>query len=197
MEVQLKSNFHKPIYHKAFPIANKDREFLKSQLDQLEDLQVVLERILISEWAFPAFMVPKKDGTAFFVSDFFQLNEVIKDFQNDLPRIQEVSHRRSGFDWASSLHLTSQFYHFELGKTASKLCVINTPYGLYCYLCLPMGLKISPGYAQAVLSHLFSDLPFVEVFLDDIAIFTKGSFKQHLDHICIVLCILNKHDFLH
>ena len=65
---------------------------LKSQLDQLEDLQV-LQRIMISEWALPTFMVPKKDGAARFVSDFRQLNEIIKDFQNELPRIQEVYRR--------------------------------------------------------------------------------------------------------
>ena len=69
VEVQLKSNCHKPFYRKAFPVTNKDREFLKSQLDQLEDLQV-LERIMFSEWAFSTFMVPKKNGTARFVSDF-------------------------------------------------------------------------------------------------------------------------------
>ena len=31
MEVQLKTKGQKPVYRKAFPVSNKEREFLKSQ----------------------------------------------------------------------------------------------------------------------------------------------------------------------
>ena len=138
VDVVLKDPAQKPIYKKVFPCANKDRPFFKRQVEQLVDLGV-LECVTVSEWAFPSFMVPKKDGTARFVSNFHLLIDIIRDYQNDLPKIQDVYCQREGL----SLDLTSQFYHFLLGALARKLCVINTPFGLYRYLRLPMGLKIS------------------------------------------------------
>ena len=61
---------------------------------------------------------------------------------------------------------------------------------------LPMGLKHSPGFAQAVLSIIFADKAFVEVFLDGIAIFMHGSLQLHLHHINKVLSMLNEANFL-
>ena len=133
----------------------------------------------------------RRSGTACFVSNFCLLNDVIR----DLPKIQDVYRRREGFQWVTSLDLTSQFYHFLLRVLARKLCIINNLFGLYRYLPLPMGLKISPCFVQAVLSIIFADTPYVEVFLDDITIFARGSFKLHLHHIREVLSMLGKANF--
>ena len=141
VDIVLKDPAQKPIYKKAFLCANKDCPFFKRQIEQLVDLGV-LERVTVSEWAFPSFMVPKKDGTARFVSNFCLLNDIIRDYQNDLPKIQDVYCSREGYQWVTSLDLTSRFYHFLLGALAGKLCVTNTPFGLYHYLCLPMDLNI-------------------------------------------------------
>jgi hypothetical protein len=52
-----------------------------------------------------------------------------------------------------------------------------------------MGIKIAPVYAQqAVMTTMFRDLmDFVECFIDDFVIFTKGSFEQHLQDVDKVL----------
>jgi hypothetical protein len=53
------------------------------------------------------------------------------------------------------------------------------PWGKYQYGQLPQGLKISPD----ILGRLFSDLPLVFVYINDILIIAKGDFKQHLMHL--------------
>ena len=58
-----------------------------------------------------------------------------------------------------------------------------------------MGLTVSPGFAQAVLSINFADKVYVEVFLDDIPVFMCGSFQLHLCHIEEVLSMLDEANF--
>jgi hypothetical protein len=45
------------------------------------------------------------------------------------------------------------------------------------------------------MTKLFRDLDYVECFIDDLAIFTTGTFEQHLQHIAEVLRRLNAHNF--
>jgi len=54
-----------------------------------------------------------------------------------------------------------------------------------------MGIKMSPSFAQSVMDSLFGLDGNVEVFMDDIAIFTNGSFEQHLDYLHKVLLVLS------
>ena len=58
-----------------------------------------------------------------------------------------------------------------------------------------MGLKVAPGFAQAVMVRLFHNLHYVEVFIDGVAIFTSGSFKLHLQHLQAVLHRLHQSNF--
>jgi Reverse transcriptase (RNA-dependent DNA polymerase)./Integrase core domain. len=184
-----------PIHCKPFSVPHRNLKQLKREIDTLVLLDVV-EPILISEWAFPSFLVPKKDGTARFVSDFRRLNEVLLDEKHDLPRIRDVLQRRSGFDFVTTIDITSQFYHFALDPESRKYVVITTPFGKYRYKRLPMGIKIAPAYAQAVMTKLFKDLmDFVECFMDDLAVFTKGTFEQHLKDVDLVLSRLNAANF--
>ena len=72
------------------------------------------------------------------------------------------------------------FYTFELDKDAQKICVISTPFGLFQYLHLPMGLTNSPDVFQSVMHPLFQDMPEVEYFIDDIGLFSTSNFENHL-----------------
>jgi Reverse transcriptase (RNA-dependent DNA polymerase). len=184
-----------PIHCKPFAVPHRNLKQFKREIDTLVLLDVI-EPILISEWAFPSFLVPKKDGTARFVSDFRRLNEILPDEKHDLPKIRDVLQRRSGFDFVTTIDITSQFYHFSLDPESRRYVVITTPFGKYRYKRLPMGIKIAPSYAQAVMTKLFRDLmDFVECFMDDLAIFTKGTFEQHLKDVDLVLSRLNAANF--
>ena len=183
-----------PIHVRPFTVPNKLRKLFKEELDKLVRLEV-LEPILTSAWAFPTFLVPKKDNTARFVSDFRKLNQLIVDESCPLPIIKDVLTRRLGFDWVTAIDLTSQFFHFLLTKFASLLCTITTPFGLYRYRRLPMGIKTAPSFAQAVMQSLFGPNVTVEWFLDDVAIFTKGTYSEHLEEVKKILKILANSGF--
>ena len=175
-----------PVHTRPFPVPDKLRPMLKGELKKLVDLGV-LESVLSSAWAFPTFLTPKKDNTARFVSDFRKLNPLVEDSQFPLPMIKEVLTRRQGFDYVTCLDLTSQFYHFVLTERAKEYCTITTPFGLYRYNRLPMGVKNSPSFAQSVMVSILQRFDDVEVFIDDIAVFTKGTFQEHCNLLRAVL----------
>ena len=51
-----------------------------------------------------------------------------------------------------------QYFTFELDSESQKLCVISTPFGLYKYKRLPMGIKQSSNIAWEVMESFFHDL---------------------------------------
>jgi len=71
------------------------------------------------------------------------------------------------------------FYCFELDEAKKELCRIVTPYGKFQYTRLPVGVKISPYVVQSLIKKILANLD-VEVYIDDIGIWTKGSFQEHL-----------------
>ena len=103
--------------------------------------------------------------------------------------------RRAGFSFITKLDISMGFYTFELSPQAQQLCVISTPFGLYKYLRLPMGLTNSPDIFQSVMHPLFQDISAVECFIDDIGVFTNGSLDHHLEILSQVLLRLEESGF--
>jgi hypothetical protein len=74
-----------------------------------------------------------------------------------------------------------------LDQDASKICTIIFPWGKYSYKRLPMGIAGSPDIFQEKMSNLMATLEFIQTYLDDLLIITKGSLKDHLEKLSMVL----------
>ncbi len=79
-----------------------------------------------------------------------------------------------------------QYYTFELDEESKDLCTSSTPFDKFKFNILHMGLKCSPDFVQEVMENIFRDVAEVEVYTDDIGIFSD-SWEQHLAVLCIVL----------
>jgi hypothetical protein len=66
-----------PYHAKAYPIPKCHLKTLKMEVQRLVELRV-LKKVNRSEWAAPTFIIPKKDGTVRFISDFRELDKRIK-----------------------------------------------------------------------------------------------------------------------
>jgi hypothetical protein len=175
----------KPYHSRAFAIPKIHEPTLKKEVQRLCDIGV-LKRVNRSEWAAPCFIIPKKNGTVRFITDFRKLNERIVRKPYPIPKIQDLMLKLEGFRYATSLDLNMGYYHIELSPDSKKLCTIVLPFGKYEYQRLPMGLCNSPDIFQEKMAELFHDWDYVRAYLDDLLITTKGTFEDHmykLDHV--------------
>ena len=72
------------------------------------------------------------------------------------------------FKYASALDLSMGYYHFLVDEETQKLTTTTIGHRQYLYQQLGMGIGCAPDIFQSVMTDLFSDLPFVLVYIDDI-----------------------------
>jgi Na+-transporting NADH:ubiquinone oxidoreductase subunit NqrA len=72
-----------PYHGQAFPVPKILKDSIIKEVEQLCKLGV-LERQPASEWALPSFIIPKKDKTLHFLSNFWEVNKrpIRKPFQS-------------------------------------------------------------------------------------------------------------------
>ena len=86
---------------------------------------------------------------------------------------------RSNYRYFTKIDLSLMFYCFMLDKPSQRLCVITTEFGTYRYLRLPMGVKVSPDVAQNIMEEVLTGIT-CSIYMDDVGIWTDGSFQEHL-----------------
>ncbi len=84
----------------------------------------VLERQPAFEWASPSFIIPKKDKTVRFLSDFREVNNRLIRTPFPIPKISMVLQEIEGFSFATALDLNMGYYTIRWDPDASKICTI-------------------------------------------------------------------------
>ena len=192
MHLQLKPGAQ-PIHCKAYSTPRVHENTFRDEIQKLVD-DDVLEPVGATEHAYPTFIIPKKDGRVRVVSDFRKLNAMLVRRTYPLPRIQDILSRRKGYSFFTKIDISMQYYTFELDDESKDLCVIVTPFGKYRYKRVPMGVHQSPDFAQQEMEELLRDLREVDVYMDDIGVFTD-TFAEHCRVLRIVLTKLQDHNF--
>ena len=178
---------------RAYPVPRSQLDLFKGELDRLVEIGV-LEPAGRSEWISGTFITPKKDGTVRWVSDFRALNKVLKRKVYPIPRVQDILSRRTGYKFLSKLDISMQYYTFELDESCRDLTTIATPFGLFRYQRLPMGISTSPDIAQEIMEKVLNGIDDVEAYIDDIAAFSD-SYDDHMDLLDRVLSRLQDNGF--
>ena len=175
----------KPFHAKAYAVPHINHKIFKDECDRLCEVGV-LEPTGATEWAAGTFITPKKDGRVRWVSDFRMLNQYIRRRKYPLPKIQDILNRRKGYKFFTKIDISMQYYSFVLDDESSELCTIVTPFGKYKYKRLPMGVCQSADIAQEVMEHILRGLEEVEVYIDDIGIFSND-WESHMKSVNEVL----------
>ena len=166
-----------PYRSRYYPVPHSQMAIFKNELDRLVSIGV-LTKTGRAEWIAGTFIHPKKDGRVRWLSDFRALNKALKRKVYPLPRISDILKRRKGYRYLTKLDISMQYYTFELDEESSELCTIATPFGLYKYNRLPMGVKVAPDIAQEIMETVLEGIDGIEVYIDDIAIFSD-TWEQH------------------
>ncbi len=82
------------MHHSAYPVPHIHQQTFKKELDHMVELGI-LAPCGASEWASPAFIIPKKDGCVQQITDLQSLNKEIIQKQYPLPIITDMLNRIS------------------------------------------------------------------------------------------------------
>jgi hypothetical protein len=92
------------------------------------------------EWASPLFIIPKKNRTVQFLSNFWEVNKRLTREPFPIPKISTVLQELKGFTFAMALDLNMGYYTIRLDLNSFRICTVIFPWGKYSYKRLPRGI---------------------------------------------------------
>ena len=103
-----------PIRKRPYPIPYRQEHAFKKGVEERDDNGVLRRKHGGSEWPSPTFVVPKKDKRISVVSDFREVNKLIRRKPYPMPKIHESIQKRSEYTHFTKMDLSMQFYCFKL-----------------------------------------------------------------------------------
>ena len=177
---------HDPIYTRPRKVSQNDRDGLRKELDDLEQLGIIQRSH--TAWASAIVLVPKKDGTKRLCIDYRPLNAIVPRSSFPLPKISDIFAVLKGKRFFTCLDLAKGFWQIRIADGDRQKTAFTTPFGLYEFTRLPFGLNSAPGVFQATMTRVLSDLLWTicVVYIDDILIYSD-TWEEHLEAIDKVL----------
>jgi hypothetical protein len=141
-----------------------------------------------SPWSAPILFVHKKDGTLCMCIDYHALNELTVCDEFPLPRIDAIFDKLRKTKYFSALDLNMAYYQVQLEEESQACTVFTCEEGHYEFKVMTFRFTNAPPVFQRMMTQYLRDFlgKFVEVYLDDILIYSK-TWKEHLQHIRMVL----------
>ncbi|XP_047987077.1 uncharacterized protein K02A2.6-like isoform X1 [Leguminivora glycinivorella] len=144
----------------------------------MEELQVIEKVTTPTDWVNAIVPIEKSNGQLRICLDPRPLNKAIKRPHFPYPTLDDLRSKVAGASVFSKLDANSGYWMIPLDEESSKLCTFNTQFGRYKFLRLPYGINSSGEIFHKIMSDIFSDLPGVLIFVDDILVFGSNQ-KEH------------------
>nr|ABA97049.1 retrotransposon protein, putative, Ty3-gypsy subclass [Oryza sativa Japonica Group] len=164
----------KPIKQRLRRFAQDRKDAIKEELTKLLAAGFIKE-VLHPDWLANLVLVRKKTGQWRMCVDYIDLNKSCPKDPFVLPRIDQVVDSTAGYELLSFLDCYSGYHQIRLKEYDCLKTSFITPFGAYCYITMPFGLKNAGATYQRMIQRCFSTQigRNVEAYVDDVVVKTK------------------------
>ena len=117
--------------------------------------------------------------------DYISLNKACPKVPFPLPRIDQIVDSTAGCETLSFLDAYSGYHQIKMKESNQLATSFITPFGMYCYVTMPFGLRNAGATYQRCMLHVFGEHigSTVEAYVDDIVVKSKrrGDLIQDLE----------------
>nr|AAX96554.1 retrotransposon protein, putative, Ty3-gypsy sub-class [Oryza sativa Japonica Group]ABA93240.1 retrotransposon protein, putative, Ty3-gypsy subclass [Oryza sativa Japonica Group] len=164
----------KPIKQRLRRFAQDRKDAIKEELTKLLAAGFIKE-VLHPDWLANPVLVRKKTGQWRMCVDYTDLNKSCPKDPFGLSRIDQVVDSTAGCELLSFLDCYSGYHQIRLKESDCLKTSFITPFGAYCYITMPFGLKNAGATYQRMIQRCFSTQigRNVEAYIDDVVVKTK------------------------
>jgi hypothetical protein len=144
------------------------------------ELRKLLEAGFIKEvfhptWLANPVLVKKKNGKRRMCIDYTSLNKACPKVPFPLPRIDQIVDSTAGCELLCFLNAYSGYHQIKMKESGQLATSFITPFGMFCYVTMPFGLRNAGATYQRCMQHVFGDHigRTVEAYVDDIVVKTR------------------------
>ncbi|KAK1613314.1 hypothetical protein QYE76_036987 [Lolium multiflorum] len=131
----------KPVKQAMRHFGDKKRRAIGMELVKLLEAGFVVE-VIHTDWVANPVLVPKKNSEILrrFI-DYSGLNKQCPKDPLPLPRIDQIIDSTAGVELMCFINTSSGYHQIRMKKSDQKATLFITPFGTYCYVTMPFGLK--------------------------------------------------------
>ena len=159
-----------PKIHPNRKYAIQRKEAIKTELDRLTGMNIIVRETEPTDWVSSITFVEKANGSIRVCLDPKDLNKALTRPIHKTPTLEEVTHQFNNAKVFSKLDAKNGYWSIRLDEASSKLTTFNTPFGRYRFLRLPFGLVLSQDVFQQKMDCILEKCPGCVGIADDVAV---------------------------
>jgi hypothetical protein len=159
------------------PLRRFDEEKRRAIGEEIHKLMAAgfIKEVFHPEWLANPVLVKKKGGKWRMCVDYTGLNKACPKVPYPLPRIDQIVDSTAGCETLSFLDAYSGYDQIKMKESDQLATSFITPFGMYCYITMPFGLRNASATYQRCMNHVFGEHidGTVEAYVDDIVVKTR------------------------
>ena len=199
IEVHLKLKDETPFFVRPYPMREEQKKVIQKEMDRLEHLGIIQKGL--TGYSSLVVLVKQKNLNLYQVcSDFCILHEKLVKINHAFQLVRDCIEQlgRKKCHYLSMIDLRDAFHTLRLAFSSQKYCSITPYYGspTYHYLCMGMGMGMSPQIWQQFVDLVFQDNLIkckqnFDVIMDDT--FIHSTAEEHMDDLMDLFKVLRKY----
>jgi len=164
----------KPVKQRLCRFDEEKRKIIGEEIHKLL-MAGFIKEVHHPDWLANPILVKKKNGKMRMCVDYTSLNKACLKVPFLLPRSDQIVDSIAGCETLSFLDAYSGYHQIKMKESDHLAISFITPFGMYCYVTMPFGLRNAGATYQRCMLHVFGKHigSMVEAYVDDIVVKSK------------------------